>query len=472
MDARARGRPRPLIDSGAMPPAEPRPRPSRPSAGPAAAEWLAMVGVALALRVAYAWLAHGPGATPHSDPATYDAVAWNLARGAGFSLDAAAGPYPTAFVPPLVPWVTSLLYRVVGHDYFAAILLQCAAGALVPPALAALAGALHGGGIARASGWLAAVHPLLVFFSGHLLTETMFTVALLLALLLSVEWVRTPRGGRALGAGIAWGLATLTRPTALLLPALVALWAWRPLGLTVGGPARARHLALLALGLAVVVAPWTLRNAVALGAFVPVTTGAGGALMVANNPDTWDDPAARGGADGASYQAAIAGEFRGLGEVETDARARARAWAFMRGRMGDWPAVAAAKLARFWRLGAEGGGTGAWQRPDSPLAPLQRLDPMLLWSLATLPFALAGVARTLRDARRWFLALPLLVLGYFSLIAVVFFGSLRMRVPVEPLVVLFVALGLDRARRALRRRGRGLTVVPGGRERGPGRAAG
>ena len=34
--------------------------------------------------VAYAWLAIGPGATPSSDPATYDTVAWNLARGAGF----------------------------------------------------------------------------------------------------------------------------------------------------------------------------------------------------------------------------------------------------------------------------------------------------------------------------------------------------------------------------------------------------
>lgn len=459
-----------LLDCAAMLRAESSRRPPREDAPRAATTWVAMFSVALVLRVAYAWLAIGPGATPSSDPATYDTVAWNLARGAGFSLDSAAGPYPTAFVPPVVPWITSLLYRAVGHQYFMAVLLQCVAGALVPLMLAALGGSLFGATIGRWSGWLAAVHPLLVFFSGHLLTETMFSATLLLALLLSVDWVRTPRAGRALGAGLAWGVAVLTRPTALPIPLVVALWAWHPLGLTIGGRGRLRHLGLLLVGLAAVVGPWTLRNAIALRAFVPVTTGAGGALMVANNPATWDDPSVRGGASSASYQAALAGEFRGLSEVELDARARERTWAFVRGRAGEWPSVALAKLARFWRLGAEGGGTGAWPRPGSPLEPLRRLDPLLVWSFITLPLALWGVVRAVQGGRRWFQALPLFVIGYFTIVAVVFFGSLRMRVPVEPLVALFVALGIEGARRSLRTRRRGLSVVPGGRDEPSGRA--
>jgi hypothetical protein len=135
----------------------------------------------------------------------------------------------------------------------------------------------------------------------------------------------------------------------------------------------------------------------------------------------------------------------------------------MRERMPLWPQVALAKLARFWRLGAEGGGTGGWQRPGSPLEPLRRLDPLLIWSLVTLPFAIWGVVRASMGARRWFQALPLLVILYFTLVALVFFGSLRMRVPVEPLVVLYVALGCEGARRLLRARRRGLTLVPGGR---------
>lgn len=441
--------------------AEPLRRPPAAAAARISISLLVMFALALSLRVAYAWLAVGPGATPSPDAAHYDTVAWNLSRGAGFSLESNAGPYPTAFVPPVVPWLTSLLYRAVGHRYFTAVILQCTIGALVPLLIAAFGRSLFGDPVGRWSGWIAAVHPLLIFFSGSLMSETTFCATLLLALCLSSEWVRTPRGGRALGAGLAWGVAILTRPTALLLPAIVAAWAWQPLGLALGGRARLRQLGLLLLGLTVVVGPWTLRNAVTLRALVPVTTSAGGAMMGANNPAAWDDLLARGAPNDDAYQAAIAREFRGLSEIELDASARARAWVFVRGRSRDWPAVAMAKLTRFWRPGAERGGSGTWQHPGSPFAALPSLDPLPAWSLLSLPFALWGVARSLRGGRRWFQALPLLVVLNFMLVAVVFFGSPRMRLPVEPLVALFAALGLEHPRRRLRVRRRGLTVVPG-----------
>jgi 4-amino-4-deoxy-L-arabinose transferase-like glycosyltransferase len=456
-----------MLESSPMQRVQHLPRPRREAGPRLTPVWLVIFVVALALRVGYTWLAIGPDATPSSDSKTYDTIAWNLSRGAGFAMDSPAGPRLTAWVPPVVPWITSLLYRVLGHRYFAAMLLQCVIGALVPLLLGGFAGALFGGTVGRLSGWIAAVHPLLVFFSGYLLTETTFCATLLLALLFSAEWIKTPRNGRALGAGIAWGLATLTRPTALPLPLLVALWAWQPLGLTVGAGARLRQIALVGLGLALVVGPWTVRNAVTMHAFIPVTTGAGGALMVANNAETWDDPALRGGASSTSYQSALAGEFRGLDEVAVDARARDHAWTFMRGRVGDWPAIAAAKVARFWRLTTQRADTGSWQRPGSPLAGLLRLDPLLVWSVLTLPFAVWGVVRTLRGSRRWFQALPLLIVLHFTLVTIVFFGSLRMRVPVEPLMALFIALGLDDARRRIRLRASGLRVMDGRREAPP-----
>jgi hypothetical protein len=182
--------------------------------------------------------------------------------------------------------------------------------------------------------------------------------------------------------------------------------------------------------------------------------------MVANNPRTWDVPSARGGADSDSWRAALAGRYRGLGEIEIDRRARAETWAFMRSRAGEWPAVAMAKLARFWRVTAEGGGTGSWQRAGSPLASLP-LDPFLLWSIVSLPLAAWGAVRTLRGPRRWFQSLPLLVVLHFTLIALIFFGSLRMRVPVEPMIALFIAVGVDDVRRRLRARAHGLRVMDG-----------
>src|SRR5262245_38459417 len=80
-------------------------------------EALAMFAVALLLRIAYACLVYGPGAQPSSDSATYDEVAWNLSRGLGFQLMGGAGAlYPTAFVPPMLPYAVSLLYRAAGHS--------------------------------------------------------------------------------------------------------------------------------------------------------------------------------------------------------------------------------------------------------------------------------------------------------------------------------------------------------------------
>ncbi len=387
-------------------------------------EGLLLFVVAFALRAGYAWVAMGPGATPSSDAASYDAVAWNLARGAGFALNGASGPYPTAFVPPVVPFLTSLLYRVAGHQFFAALLLQCAIGALVPVLLASFARHTFGPGAGRFAGWIAAVNPLMVFFSGYLLTETTFSFVLLLALFATTEWVKTPRAGRALGAGVLWGVAALTRPTALPLPVLVALWAWVPVGLAAGGRERNRQLALLLLGVALAVGPWTLRNGAKLGAFVPVTTGGGRSLLDANNPIVWDDPAQRGGATSVYGLSPYAERFAGKSEVEIDRLSGALAKEFLLSRTAQWPQMAAAKLSRFWRLTGEGGGTGAWSAGGSLASRVRGIfDPLLVWSVLTLPLALWGTWSALRGPRGRFLSLPLWVIAAFTLGSVVYWGS-------------------------------------------------
>jgi len=413
------------------------------------------------LRVLYLWLATGPGTQPYSDAVDYDSLAWNLATGHGFTHAGPNGYQPTAFRPPVVPWITSLLYRAVGHRYFGALLLQCAIGATVPLLLGRLAGNWFGGSVQRWAGWLAALSPVLVFFSGYLLTETTFTATLLLALLATVEWVKTPRPGRALGVGILWGLATLTRPTALALPAVVALWAWVPLGLSLAANDRRRQILLLALGLVIVVAPWTIRNAVTLHAFVPVTTGGGRAFLDSNNELVWSDPARRGGAVSTYEIEPYASEFRGRTEVEADRIASRRGREFLTAHVREWPAMAVAKLGRFWRLTSEAGGTGTWQRSHSPLAAVTRVvDPLLVWSILTLPFGVWGVTRIVRGPRRWYQFLVPLVIAYFTVLAVVYWGSLRTRMPIEPLLALLVAVGCDDVTRRVRARTHGLKVVP------------
>ena len=152
--------------------------------------------------------------------------------------------------------------------------------------------------------------------------------------------------GRAFWSGALWGAASLTRPTALPLALVVSAWAWAPLGLALAHGERRRQLAVLLLGVALVVAPWTLRNAAALHAFVPLTTGGGRSLLDANNPVVWDDDDRRG-AIGVLSTEPWATRFRGLSEVEVDRHAGREAMAFLRARVADWPRNALAKFARY-----------------------------------------------------------------------------------------------------------------------------
>jgi 4-amino-4-deoxy-L-arabinose transferase-like glycosyltransferase len=463
-----------MLQRAGIPSRKPRPNErARRRPGP----WIALFAAALAIRVLSAWLAAGPGTPPEAPD--YDAVAARLAAGAGFSLEGPAGPHTTASEAPVGPWLTSLVYRVTGHRPLAAILFQCAIGALVPLLLAGCASSIFGGNVGRVAGWLAALDPLLVVFSGRIGPETVFTALLLAAITGSAAWVKTPRPARALGVGLLWGIASLTWPAALALPAVIAAWAWVPLGLTVPARERLRHMMLLLLGLALAVGPWTARNALALHAFVPISTGGGRALLDGNNPVVWSDPLLRGGAIRASEVEPYASELRGRGEVEADAIARRRALQFVAEHAGEAPAAAAAKLARFWRptaeRGASGGpgagpGAGAGPRssggPGAALPPgraLEVVDPFLVWSLLAWPLAAWGLLHTLRGPRRFYQSLGLLVVLYVMAVATVFWGGLRMRVPAEPMLLLFAAVGFEDVRRRVRMRARALHVIGGRR---------
>ncbi|MCE9628042.1 MAG: glycosyltransferase family 39 protein [Candidatus Eisenbacteria bacterium] len=440
-------------------PFEDRPRPLLTRIPGPSGEVLALFLVALVLRVGYVLAVHATNAQPSSDGITYDQLAWNLARGMGFQLQGEAALYPTAKAP-LLPWMLSLLYRATGHSYFSALLLQCVIGAFVPVGVRTLGREMFGPSIGRIAGWLAVCHPLLIFFSGYLLTESLFCVLVLAALHSSVMWLKQPKGSRAFTAGVWWALATLTRPTALPLPFMVALWAWAPLGLMLQPAERAKQVGMVFLALVLVISPWAVRNTIVLGEFVLVTTGGGRTLLDANNAQVWDDPALRGNAISTAEVEPWKSKWEGLSETDVDRAASAEAIAFGLSRWKQWPEMALVKLARFWRPNAVTSSTGRWwARGSLPDRVLGTLDPLLLWSLLVWPMALWGLVRTVRFTRRHFQLLPFWVIALFTLSTMVFWGALRMRVPVEPLVLLYAGAGIADVLWRVRMRRAGLALI-------------
>jgi 4-amino-4-deoxy-L-arabinose transferase-like glycosyltransferase len=241
--------------------------------------YVALVLLALVLRLAM--IAATPDFQPRLDAAHYDGLACGLVLDGAYELrvpagrDAhtcgrsAAGENPaTAFRPPGWPALLAAVY-VTGEDHrwTKARLLQALIGTLTVALIGLLALQLLGDRrAALAATALAAVDTTLLAVTGSLLSEPLFVLLITAATLTAVEKRDSPFF--LLGAGALLGAATLVRSNGFVLVPVLALLA--PRKLRAGG--------LLAAGCLLVIAPWTVRNAVEMDAFVPVASYVGTGL--------------------------------------------------------------------------------------------------------------------------------------------------------------------------------------------------
>lgn len=254
---------------------------------------IAILLLGAGLRVGEAW----DGRAPVFDAAAYAAIAKNLDEGNGFTVGAEA-TQPSSDYSPGLPLFVAGLYKVTGgvHERLARIVLALLGTlAVLFTYLRArrLADACHPSGDKRpwvpvgaalVAALVVAIYPATIEYTGMLMTEPL-AATLLSGAILGILWAAggTPRGGavpawRWLVPGLTLGALALVRPEYLAIGLLLALLVflrqrrhsdWRR-ALLAG--------AVVALGLVVVVAPWTVRNAIALDRFVTVSTGGGQVL--------------------------------------------------------------------------------------------------------------------------------------------------------------------------------------------------
>jgi len=161
--------------------------------------------------------------------------------------------------------------------------VNAALGACGAVMLAAIAVRVLGSRPAALSvGIAAAAHPAFLWLSSDVQSEPLFMVLLLGAGFLLLVAVDRPSSGMALASGGALGFAALTRPSALaLFPFLAAPLFDR----TFPRRIRAALAGSALLGAVLVLAPWTIRNAVVHRAFLPVDDAAGFVFLQGNGPN-------------------------------------------------------------------------------------------------------------------------------------------------------------------------------------------
>jgi Dolichyl-phosphate-mannose-protein mannosyltransferase len=327
------------------------------------------------------------------------------------------------FHPPLYPWFVGALVAAFGGPE-AVKWAQATLGALLAPLLFLIGTRAFGDRVGLAAGALAAVYPELVWYCAHFWSEIVFVTLLWWAF----ERLLASEGGSAwaaAGAGALWGLATLSRETVLFFVPLACLWLAR--GSSSGG----RRAAAFLLAATAVIAPWTARNAIVTGAFVPVATRGSFNLWLANTLRPWEEvyreyPAVEGG------------------PIAQERHARREAWRAVVDRQPRWLLDKVVRETKaFWGVN------------DQIVVHLQRRaykrQPVevnrLVASLTVVPYLAVMV-----------LAVPALVsargdrasvlfVGFllFSLVLhVVAFASTRFRLPVLPVLFLLAGQTLDR----------------------------
>lgn len=249
---------------------------------------VAVLLLGLGLRLGEAW----DGRAPVYDAAAYAKIASSLYHDEGFTVGPGA-TQPSSNYSPGLPLFVAGLYKVTGgvHERLArvvlalvgtlSVLLAYLLGRRLARSLLFAHQGVHKVGSAVVAGLVAAtavaIYPALLEYQGMLMSEPL-AATLLTAAVWAIFWAHGGRASRWLVPGVLLGLLALVRPeylgvTALLAAVLFALGAradWK------------RSLATATLMLAaalVVIAPWTIRNAEALGRFMPISTGGGQVLF-------------------------------------------------------------------------------------------------------------------------------------------------------------------------------------------------
>ncbi len=421
---------------------------------------------ALAIRGLHLWgqARHNPFFyAPTMDEEVHHRWALRVASGEGF------GPHPF-FRAPLYYYLLGWLYALFGPSLAVARAAGCVLGAATCSLIAWLGMELDGRKTGVLAGLLAAFYWPFIHFDGLLLTVGLETFLGLLLLLLLMR--AAARGSPFLFvlAGIAWGLAAITRPTILAFAPAVVLWSWmarRRLAVGFPGPkgrrleppgrnaaaAVLRSTALVFAGAAIVILPVTIRNRAVGGEWVLIASYGGVNFYIGNNPQA-DGVAAIVPGTRADWQGGYEDTHR-IPEVElgrTLSESEVSRYWFRKGLswIRDDPRAWLRLMVRKFRL--------FWSpveipnnQPDWFFAKLSETG-VLYWIgfPVVAGLGLAGFGLLVRERRAWALAWLYALVNMATV--VMFFCPGRYRLPFVPILILMAAAGVVRLPAAWRAR--------------------
>ncbi|MEX2159445.1 MAG: glycosyltransferase family 39 protein [Dehalococcoidia bacterium] len=251
--------------------------------------------LALSFTVRILWIAISQWQpTPDDDAYRYDMAARSLAGGLGYIH--LTGD-PTAFWPPGYSLLLAGGYLLFGQHIEVAQTINALLGTATVGLVYLIGLRLFGTRPALIAAAITALFPSLIFFTAVTTSEVAFTFFALLGVLMLIIEAQSLRDGRRdlrwlLAAGAVLGFASLIRGQALLLPLVLIPFWWR---CRIDRSGIADGVVALALGMALIVAPWSIRNSIEMRAPVLISTNAGIDFWIGHHESARGDYGPTGG---------------------------------------------------------------------------------------------------------------------------------------------------------------------------------
>lgn len=392
-----------------------------------------VIALAAGLRLLACWLLP---LEPVNDHLYYHRYAVNLLEGKGYGnipwphlphLNAEGGP--KAFYPPGMSLLLAGWYAVVGATPLAGKALNVLLGTILVPLLYDIARRAGGELVGRWAAALVAVLPTLVLYSASLGYEMLLAVVLALVVKVAVAAAKRTRWHHLVILGLLLGAGSLVKPVCLLIPGILLIWwlaqraGWRALPYT----------ALTCACMAVVIAPWTLRNHLVFGQFVLISTNGGYVLYSANNPTSHGIHEAVPPLPGETDEVA-------MNTVRAQA---ARKWILA--NPGQCVRLAMIKTTITWGTAST---IMSFLSCDRMSADQERISMALLnTAWVALLVVCLHTTWTTNWCRQLPLLVPLLLLAYFFGLHLIFEAETRHHIPVLSFLILVASGGLARLSR-------------------------
>jgi 4-amino-4-deoxy-L-arabinose transferase-like glycosyltransferase len=382
-----------------------------------------MVAIALVLRFGYILIAHTYRFKTVDDNFSFGfemgRIGRALATGQGFSNPFNGATGPTAWEPPLYPFLIAGIFKLFGvYSSTSAIILlsiNSAFSALTCIPIFLIAKRCFDQRVARWTSWLWALLPSVMFWCTRWIWETSLAT-LLLTVIFWLTLMMEEKDGILpwLEFGLLWSVAALTNTSLLAFLPASGLWIWyhrlrrrRPF---LGGAATAATL------FAICITPWSIRNYETFGKFIFIRSNVGAELRLGNGP----------GADGTWMQYLHPSQnlyemrlYRQMGELAYVAERKREAIAFIREDYGRFALLCVKRFIYYW-----GGVPRLAENPA--LAPFKNSV-----FLASSVLAFWGLGRALRRHRpaAW---LFFWMIVCYPLVFYFVFPHPRYRHPIEP----------------------------------------